>query len=381
MRQQVAPHVVILQETLPHYRVDLFTEIRRRAADRGITVDILHGRAPGDRGDRLSTGLLPAAVPVRNCYVNSPGSAGTLVWQRALRRCLGADLVVVEQANRLLINYLLLASQRLGGPKVAFWGHGRNLQATTLTPAERFKARVARLPWWWFAYTPGVADHLIRLGVSADRITVVGNTIDVVGLRSAIERSRANSSAGVARRCLFLGGLYAEKRLDMLFEAADRIFSKIRGFELHIAGEGELRPQVERFAVSRSWVTYHGRVEGPARADLLASARLLLMPGLVGLVALDSFAAGIPLVTMADSLHSPEIEYLEHGVNGLVVAAPAGSTEYADAVISVLRDASSWDELSAGAKNSAGRHTVEAAAAHFVEGLQAALRGSGALLA
>lgn len=381
MRQRAGHHVVILQETMPNYRVDLFTEIRRLAADRGITVDILHGRAPGDRGDRLSTGLLPAAVPVRNRYVKASGSNGTLVWQAALRPCLEADLVVVEQANRLLINYLLLVGQRLRGPKVAFLGHGRNFQATTLTPAERFKARVARLPWWWFAYTPRVAEHLIRLGFAADRITVVGNTIDVIGLRTAIEQARAASSPGQAHRCVFLGGLYAEKRLDLLFDAADRIAPQVPGFELHVAGEGELRPQVERFAASRSWAIYHGRVEGAARADLLASARLLLMPGLVGLVVLDSFSAGTPLVTMADSLHSPEIEYLEHGVNGVVVAAPAGPDEYADVVIDLLQDESTWDQLRAGAMSSVGRHTVGEAADHFVEGLQAALHSGGPTIA
>ena len=190
--------VVILQEALPQYRVELFTNIRDRAAAREIAVDVLHGQVPGERGARLSTGSLPGAVLVQNIYTKAPGVNGVVVWQAALRRCLQSDLVVVEQANRLLINYLLLAGQPISGPKVAFWGHGRNFQAVTRTIAERFKEQVAVRSWWWFAYTQRVADYLVNRGFPQDRITVVGNTIDVLALRSAVLQARIEGRVSVA---------------------------------------------------------------------------------------------------------------------------------------------------------------------------------------
>lgn len=365
--------VVILQETLPHYRVELFAEVRRRAAARGIAVDVLHGFAPGERGRRLSTGALAKATTVENHYISAPGHNGVIIWQAALRRCLQSDLVVLEQANRMLINYVLLGLQRLRGPKVAFLGHGRNLQATRETSAERLKARMAAQPWWWFAYTAGVADHLIGLGVSRQRITVVGNTIDVIALGRDVLAARANESPRQPLRCVYLGGLYADKRLDILLLAADRIAERLPGFELHIAGSGELQGQIERFTASRSWATYLGPVEGETRVALLASARLLLNPGLVGLVVLDAFAAGVPLVTLADSRHSPEFEYLEAGVNGVVVGAGAGADKYADAVVRLLLDPEALDVLSSAAVKAAASHSIEEAAERFVDGLQAAL--------
>lgn len=366
--------VVILQETLPQYRVAFFTEIRRQAAAHGITVHVLHGRASAMRGARLSTGKLPEALKIENHYLTIPGSKNTLVWQAALGRCLRSDLVVVEQANRLLINYVLLAAQRLRGPRVAFWGHGRNHQAPRLTHTERLKARIATLPWWWFPYTSGVADYLMQQGFPSARMSIVGNTIDVASLREEIAHVRKARSLTPPARCIFIGGLYKEKRLDVLFDAADRIVQAIPEFELCIAGEGELRPAVERFTVSRPWAHYFGNVEGQRRASLLATAQLLLMPGLVGLVVLDSFAAGVPLVTMADSLHSPEIEYLKHGLNGWIAAKGAGPEEYAIDVIRLLQDKASRDKLSSGASSSADRHTLEDAAARFTDGLRAALR-------
>jgi hypothetical protein len=63
------------------------------------------------------------------------------------------------------------------------------------------------------------------------------------------------------------------------------------------------------------------------------------MPGLVGLTVLDCAAAGIPIVTTAYPYHSPEIEYLRAGGNGLIVDDSRSVGAYAEAVVSVLQDA------------------------------------------
>lgn len=364
--------VIVLQETLPAYRVELLTHVRELATKCGIDVNVVHGMAPGERGERLNTGVLTGATIVDNHYLRVPNLDQPLVWQPALRQCLSADLVVVEQANRLLINYLLLLAQRARRLRLAFWGHGRNLQSSALAPAERFKSRFVATPFWWFAYTEGVANYLSSRGVPASRITVVGNTIDVRRLRTDIDRLRTNRDANSARS-VFIGGLYPHKRLDFLFAAADNVALRVSNFELHIAGSGEHRSVVERFVASRHWAHYWGSVEGERRAELLASARLVLMPGLVGLVQLDSFAAGAPLVTTADALHSPEVEYLKDGVNGVLLPAGSSPDDYANAVVELLRDPVRWRTLSEGARNSADHHTIEAAANRFVHGLERAL--------
>lgn len=367
--------VVILQETLPHYRVPLLATIVAEAEGRGIHVQLLHGRASGARGARMNSGAIADALPVRNRYFPAPGPNGTLVWQSAFRRCLRADLVVVEQANRMLINYPLLALQGWGGPAIAFWGHGRNYQTRREAGgAERLKARLVTKPTWWFAYTGGVAEYLCGLGFPPARVTVVGNTIDIVALRESVQIAWRMGQRTVADRCLFLGSLYPDKRLDLLFRAADIVASARPSFELHIAGSGELEGQVRRFASRRPWVHYHGAVTGQDKAALLASAQLLLIPGLVGLVVLDSFAAGVPVVTMADSPHSPEIEYLKSGLNGQVVPSGTGVADYASAVLNLLQDPAKRDELSRGALAAASAYTLDGAACRFVDGLDGALR-------
>src|SRR3546814_15903003 len=48
-------------------------------------------------------------------------------------------------------------------------------------------------------------------------------------------------------------------------------------------------------------------------------ADALVIPGYVGLAVNHAFAQGLPVVTRRHELHSPEVEYIEHGRNGLIV--------------------------------------------------------------
>jgi len=79
-----------------------------------------------------------------------------------------------------------------------------------------------------------------------------------------------------------------------------------------------------------------------------------------------------PLITTDISGHGPEIEYLvDHG-NGLKVANNIRSV--ADAIRSVLQDASLSSALRRGCREAASRLTFANMVEHFAEGVLAALR-------
>ena len=102
------------------------------------------------------------------------GGRHELIWQPCLKEAMNADLVIVEQASRLLVNYALLGLQAARMTKVAFWGHGANLQRHSANAlSESVKRVVSRHPHWWFAYTDGCRDRVAGIGYPADRITVV----------------------------------------------------------------------------------------------------------------------------------------------------------------------------------------------------------------
>jgi glycosyltransferase involved in cell wall biosynthesis len=253
----------------------------------------------------------------------------------------------------------LLARQAARGPKVAFWGHGGNLQADASALSrisEAAKARYSRLPHWWFAYTEGSARRVEALGFPADRITVVQNAVDT----SLIEATTAERDP---LRAIYVGGLYEAKRLDLLFAAADLVAAAVPGFSLAVVGDGELRGYVQSAAASRPYVEYFGATFGKDLAVELKSSSVMLMPGAVGLGVLDAFAAGLPVITTAGAGHGPEFEYLEHGVNSIITERTAAAlAEGVQIIICGTRRVE-------GHVGSAARFSVSDMASRFASGL------------
>jgi glycosyltransferase involved in cell wall biosynthesis len=373
--------VLIVYKSLPAYRRDFYSALRTGLAGEGIQMDLAYGDPIGQDRWKSDSIELPWAINRPNRSVTFMGRH--LVWQPVWDLAKAADLVIVEQASKLLVNYGLLLRQRLRGrPKVALWGHGANLQIHTASAlSEAMKRRYSRLPHWWFAYTEGSRDRVARLGFPMERITVVQNAIDTRALVQAVEevqaadlddfRSQHGCSEGST--ALFVGGLYQEKRLEFLFDAAVKIRERRPGFVLLVGGDGPMREMVENAADKHQFIRYLGRLDGAQRHLALRAADVVLMPGLVGLAILDAFAAEAPLITTAIDFHSPEIEYLESGVNGLCVQDRGDPEAYAAVVADLLADVDRLSFLRTGCRTSASQLTNEAMVANFQEGILRAL--------
>src|SRR5690606_5628088 len=92
---------------------------------------------------------VPWGAKIRNRHIRF--GQKSLTWQPCLSLLQGADLVIVEQASRHLLNYVLLVCQAFGVHKVAFWGHGRNLKESAASPlGEYLKSITSRHVHWWF---------------------------------------------------------------------------------------------------------------------------------------------------------------------------------------------------------------------------------------
>lgn len=359
--------VVIVQEFLPQYRVPFFRDLREELAARSIELTLVHGQPPAEMASRRDASQLPWARRITNRQT-ALGST-RFVWQPALRVCRNADLVVVEQANRLLFNYALLALRRFpGAPRVAFWGHGANLQADDrYSMRERFKRRMAILPDWWFAYTRGVAARLRALGYPDEKISIVQNSIDVSAHGIASERTKTKDL------CVFVGGLASTKRLDFLVEAAELIHRQLPTFRLTVIGDGPERDCITRAAARLPWLTYAGPAFGSAKANLMSEAQLMLMPGLVGLAVIDAFAAGTPIVTTDIPTHSPEIEYVRSGSGGVILPGATTPELYAAQVVRLLSNPIQLSAMQDASRAAANQFSLSAMVGNFASGLEAAL--------
>lgn len=378
MTREYTRRVAFLCKMVPHYRGSFFEKLRTRLARSGIELVLVYG--DGRESDRQKEDLidLPWAKRVPNKIIR--WSTKELVWQPVLKDAFQADLVIVEQANALLVNYLLQLLQYTCGMKLAFWGHGKNFQASSADSlSERLKSFLCTKVWWWFAYTEETKRIVANRGFPPQKITVVQNSLDteeltkLVGQITEEDRVQFRNRLGLsANTAIFCGGLYKEKRLEFLIESACVIRSSVPDFCLIIVGSGPEKDCAIEAARKHPWIKYLGPLFGAEKVTAYSASKLTLIPGLVGLVILDSFALSVPLVTTNYKLHSPEIAYLENGVNGIMT--PDSVPEFSSKVIELLTDTNALTTLSTRAGQSSAKYTIETMVDNFALGIIEALR-------
>ena len=367
------PSVLIIQEHLPAFRVPFYQRLRQELGVCGVDLKLIY--ASNQRNTFLKGQLdWATAVPIR--------WIGPLAWQPVLGHARKADLVIVQQESKYAANPILQLLAKCGGTPVAYWGHGRNFQAPpSRGPTSLFKKTLSTKVHWWFAYNDLSARVVRDLGFPSARITSVGNAVDATGLIECKKSLTPQELLGVRAElglnsenvAVYTGGLYPNKRLDFLLEAAILIRAAIPDFVLIVIGEGPDRHRVTAAASRYPWIHDLGSKNDKAKVPYWALARLLLMPGLVGLVVVDSFALGVPLVTTDFPYHSPEIDYLRNDINGLLVPCGQSAEAYASAVAGLLLDHARLERLRTGALASADEHTIEKMAGNFAAGVMLAL--------
>jgi glycosyltransferase involved in cell wall biosynthesis len=374
------PQVAIVQAWVPDYRVPFHRGLRRVLDQRGIDFVLVHGYPHGDATSKLDGATVDFAH-VRDNQVLRVGSK-ELTWQSCYRLVESADLVIGDQQSARLTNYALWFRHLAGRQRFALWGLGRNFytdEASTL--GEMIKRVMSKRVHWWFAYNDMSASIVERLGFPSERITSVNNAIDtreLTTLRDELDDARLDAfrkRAGVRSTnvAVHLSSLHRQKRIPYMLEAAEHVRRMVPDFELVIVGSGPLAQLVEDAARRHAWIHYLGRLTGIEKVAAVALAKLMFMPGNVGLAVLDSFALSTPLVSLADALHGPEMAYLQSGVNGLLVPPASNAEAFAFHVADLLRDDARLRHLVAGAGVAGEKYTIEHMVDRFADGVQRAL--------
>jgi len=360
--------VTIIQRILPHYRIPFFEALHRELAHAGIELQLIYGQEYPGTVPRSELLEYSWTIRIQNRYLNTP--LGQLIWQACSSHLQDSDLIVFEQANSLLLNHWLMINRGRCKYRLAFWGHGRNFQARSgHSLRESLKKWFINQVDWWFAYTESSAKTVREFGFFPGRITVVQNAIDTTELKSALtgvtqaDLSRLRAHLGLPNNhvALYCGGMYPGKQLEFLLAACKAIRQRISDFHVILIGNGPEQGTVERAAQEYDWIHYVGPKFGQDRAVYFKASQALLMPGLVGLAIVDSFVAGTPIFTTDITSHSPEISYLEHGVNGMIT--PFSASHYANAVAEFFESDGLQKRLREGCQRGARVYTLE----HFVE--------------
>ena len=143
----------------------------------------------------------------------------------------------------------------------------------------------------WLTLTAFAKRLLVRDGIDAAKITVKPNSVPDVGV--------GPGPTPTDRTLLFVGRMIAIKGVQTVIDAWRQVSG--RGVRLIVAGDGDMRPQVEALAAECSDVSYVGWVSEDEVTDLMKSAEAVLVPSEwyegLPLVILRSLSVGTPVIT------------------------------------------------------------------------------------
>jgi glycosyltransferase involved in cell wall biosynthesis len=153
---------------------------------------------------------------------------------------------------------------------------------------------------------------------------------------------------------LYVGRILPAKQVDLLIQAVRRINSMQlcrQPIEVLIIGDGPAAEGLRGRAVNLPSVRFLGALyDQDAVARYMRVAAAMVIPGFVGLAVNHAFAQGLPVITRDHALHSPEIEYLRNGENGLIV--PGDMEDFAHVLARFVDAPEVQQRLAAGALRS-----------------------------
>lgn len=374
------PKLAIVQKYIPQYRAEFYNQLRNLLAEKNIELKLLVGQPSSRDLLKKDSIILDWATPFHSTIFEVGDS--DFYWQPVLPYLKDVDLVIVEQANKMLINAVLWLQHLLGIRKLAFWGHGRNFHEESRSRVgEWIKKMTAPRVHWWFAYNQMSVEAVQQTGFPLERITCVQNSVDTKSLnralhgltQMAIDEKFTELNMKGDQVGLFVGGLNHEKNIPFLLEALHLIKAQLPEFEMIIIGDGIHAPVIKEAANQHEWIHFTGGIFGLEKVPYFALAKYLLMPFSAGLVVLDSFALETPLVTIDSQNHGPEISYLISGVNGVLVSGRPDSEVYANRVVSLMREEGNHTKLVENCRYSMQLYSIEKMVENFAAGVEQAL--------
>jgi len=337
-----APRVAIIKDScIPTYRRPFFERLAQ-VTEREYVV--FHGAAESN------SGVVAADPPFHfpNVWVKCRFFrifGRSVVYQPIVARILFGNFsaVVIGHEIKYVAYLVLLAWFRLLGKPVIFWGQGR-----TKDPARRrsalgrlltsvvqgFKSLLLRASSGYMAYSELGARYIADAGMAQDRITILWNTIDMSAEIAAYERARQIPRAELRRQegiaedavvLTFLGRLYAPKRVDLLLTIVEEMRRQNINVEAMVIGSGPEEAPLRAAFGAHPWCHFLGPVYDADRmGQALRASDAIVIPDYIGLAVNQGMAHGVPIITCHSNVHGPEVEYVTHDRNGLILEGEVG---------------------------------------------------------
>jgi glycosyltransferase involved in cell wall biosynthesis len=315
--------VGIVHHFFAHYRKAVIHEL------------ISHGRHHylfvGDSSDPLRSGIVSCRVSKSRFIATRSMFFGKFLVQAGLLRLAfrsDFDTIVYLGDAQFLTTWLSAACARLAGKHVIFWSHGWPRLENGIK--DWIRCLFYRIGHGMVLYSNRSKAIGVSKGFDPRNLHVIYNSLECAEQE---ERRGAMAYAGIHRvrsrlfktpgRPLVIctGRLVQYRRLELLIEAMSLLHEHAHPVNLLLVGDGPERSCLQELVRTKglqdSVVFYGACYEGHELAELITAANVTVIPGRVGLTAVQSLTYGVPVISHDDpDDQGPEWEAIVPGVNG-----------------------------------------------------------------
>lgn len=193
-----------------------------------------------------------------------------------------------------------------------------------------------------------------------ERLTLWPKAVDTVGYHPAKAtpeaRNLLTNNHPDSPLVSYIGRISREKDLERLNNVMQIVRKQVPGTRLGIVGGGPYLEELQK-SFDDSFTTFTGYLSGDDLAAAFASGDVFVFPSkteTLGLVALESFASGVPVVgTNAGGI--PFV--IDEGETGHLIAEDGSDEDWAQAIIGLLQDSGLRAQMGDNARKEAERYS------------------------
>lgn len=307
--------ILIVQPYVPAYRVTFFNRLIEQLDAHGVRCRVAAASPSAEQSARGDAVTAPWIVDYSPREFKVMGKTIGLGGARHLWT--DEDGVIVGLLGSSVDTTRAIIDGRRSRLKVGLWGHVKPYVSAGNPLDLAVEAWQLRNCDRVFAYTHGGHDYALSKGVDPRRVTTVMNATDT----SRLIRARDSLSSAVVdefmkahnlkedRTVGYIGGLDGSKRIGFLAETLDQLWLTDPDIKVVVGGRGSEAHLLDA-ARSRGQVVMLGYASPEDQALIGHVSSAFVMPGRIGLVAVDALVLQRPILTTQWPYHAPEYEYL-----------------------------------------------------------------------
>jgi len=334
MNKEKVLNLAFFQLVCPSYKVPMFERLQELPQ---IKLELFVGDKPPPLAPVSGDFSNIKHVALKNYIYTIFGI--TIVFQNFFKKIdlKNYDFVILPEGVFFLSNYLIMFFCKIKNIPVGLYSHGYNHQRnkSTLSKLLEFvRGIVHRRCDFIIVYSKKGYSHVnINNKVPSEKIFLALNTLDVEDIQKRSDKfsiddtNKCRQSFGIKPEdflIAFVGRIEKEKNPLWAIELIQHLLDKTYSPHLFFIGDGSELDIIKNFLRGcpnhvQSRIHFLGRLSVKDVDLYLKSSDVSVMPGMTGLAVVHSFALGVPYITTNIETHSPEIEYLQHNINGVIV--------------------------------------------------------------